>query len=256
MTYEIRAMTLGEILDTSFRIVRNHFGPLVGMAAVVYVPYYVVMLALQSGMQSQIAGGGSPGGIGGIIAGYMGSLLTFVIVGPIVSAAIYHAISEAYVGRPVQVQASLRVALGILLPLLGTSILNFLGTIAAFCLLIIPVVWFALGMTVLTPINVVERSFGVPSIRRSLDLMKGNRGRAFLLYMLVLLISIVLGAGLGLIGLISPWIGGVAQGFASAVASVFGGAMNIVLYFDIRCRKEAFDIEHLARQVQSDGAAA
>jgi hypothetical protein len=30
----------------------------------------------------------------------------------------------------------------------------------------------------------------------------------------------------------------------------------VVLYFDIRCRKEAFDIQHLAQLVQAEGAAA
>ena len=39
---------------------------------------------------------------------------------------------------------------------------------------------------------------------------------------------------------------------AQAAANAFGTAALVVLYFDIRCRKEAFDLEHLARQVESD----
>jgi hypothetical protein len=27
----------------------------------------------------------------------------------------------------------------------------------------------------------------------------------------------------------------------------------VLLYFDVRCRKEAFDLEHLARQVEHGG---
>ena len=92
------------------------------------------------------------------------------------------------------------------------------------------------------------------SIRRSLDLMKGERGRGFLLYLLVIVVSMVLGAALGLVGMLSPWIGALAQGVSSAVTGAFMGAVMIVFYFDIRCRKEAFDVEHLAQLVSGGSA--
>jgi hypothetical protein len=254
MTYEIRAMTLGEILDTSFRLLRNHFGPLVGMSAAIYLPYYVVIAWFQTRMQAQVASGGGEA-IGGTLVALLASGITFVIVAPIVSAAIYYAISEAYLGRTVQVGASLREALRIVLPLLGTSILATLAMLGLTLLLVVPGVWFFLGIMVLIPINVVERSFGVAAIRRTLELMKGNRGRGFLLYLLFFVVQIVLSGALGLIGYISPWIGAVGQGLTSAVAVVLMSAMSMVLYFDIRCRKEAFDVEHLARLVSSGAAA-
>ncbi len=253
MAYEIRAMTLGEILDTSFRLIRDHFGPLVGMAAALYVPYYVALTALQLSMMSSSAAGGA--GMGATLAGFGVSFLTVLIVGPIVFAAIYHALGECYLGRPVQIQASLREALRIVLPLLGTSVLVTLATLALTLLLVVPGVWFLLGTTIVVPINVVERSFGVPSIRRSLHLMKGSRGRAFVLYLLIGIVSGVISGVFGILGLLSPWVGALTQGLAMSVTAVFGGAMTIVLYFDIRCRKEAFDVEHLARLVQSGAAA-
>jgi hypothetical protein len=254
VAYEIRAMTLGEILDTSFRLIRDHFGPLVGMAAALYVPYYVMLTLLQLSFMSN-ASQEAAASMGATIAGFAGAILTVMIVGPIVFAAIYHALSESYVGRPVQIQASLKEAVRIVLPLLGTSIIATLGAAAFSLLLIIPGIWFFLGTTVLVAINVVERSFGIPAIRRSLDLMKGHRGRAFLLYVLVAIVSAVITGAFSFLGFVSPWIGAIGQGLAMAVTAVFSGAMTIVLYFDIRCRKEAFDVEHLARLVQSGAAA-
>jgi len=250
MAYEVRAMGLGEIVDTSFRLVRDHFVPLVGMSAAVYFPFTFLMAAWQAQIQTAVAAGGriDPGTL---IAQAGALMLTMWVVMPIVSAAIAHAVGEAYLGRAVSVGDSLREALRIVLPLVGTAFLAGLITMVGVLLFVIPGIWFALGIMVLASINVMERVFGMTSIRRSLDLMKGQRGRGFLLSLLVAIVTGVLGGVLGLIGAISPWIGALMQGLASAVAGAFTGAVFIVFYFDLRCRKEAFDVEHLARLVQA-----
>jgi hypothetical protein len=254
LAYEIRAMSLGEIVDTSFRITRNHFVPLVGMSAVIYVPFTLVLAGWQMQLQAQAAAGAQMN-VGAMLGSLVAVVLTFSLVMPIVSAAVSHAIGEAYLGREVNIAGSLREALRIVLPLVGTGILSALILIVATFLLVIPGIWFGLGIMVLYPINVMERVFGMTSIRRSLDLMKDNRGRGVLLYLLIVIISAVLGGVFGLIGVISPWVGALVQGVASAVTGAFMGAVMIVFYFDLRCRKEAFDVEHLARLVQAGAAA-
>ena len=119
MQYEVRAMSLGEIIDTSFRILRNHFVPLVGMSAVVYLPFSLAMAAWQIRLQTQVAAGGELA-IGSIF-GQLGVLmLTIAVVMPIVSAAVSHAVGEAYLGREVNIAGSLRAAVGILLPTRST----------------------------------------------------------------------------------------------------------------------------------------
>ena len=42
MGYEIRAMSFAEIMDTGFRIVRRHFGLIIGIAAALYVPVAIL----------------------------------------------------------------------------------------------------------------------------------------------------------------------------------------------------------------------
>jgi hypothetical protein len=254
MAYEIRAMSLGEIVDTSFRVLRDHFGPLVGMSAVVYVPFYLLTAHWQIQAQETVARGG-PAQMSAMLLPFVLMILVFALVMPLVSAAISHAVSEAYLGRPIDAGASLRAALGIVVPLVGTGLLAALLGGLATLLLIIPGIWFFLGIFTLYPVNVVERTFGMASIRRSLDLMKGQRGRGVLLYLLIIVVSIVLGGVLGLLGSISPWVGALMQGVTSAVTGAFTAAAMIVFYFDVRCRKEAFDVEHLALQVQAGATA-
>src|SRR5262249_27998700 len=111
MSYEIRAMSLGEILDTGFRLVRDEFVPLVGIAATVQVPVAVL------GAPTQKGGFFLPALFGLLILGLAGS--------PIVLAATTFAVGEVYLGRSITVGGSLRAAIGIILPLAGTMLLYY-----------------------------------------------------------------------------------------------------------------------------------
>ena len=42
MAYEIRAMSFAEVLDTGFRLIRDHFALLVGIGLVLYAPLAVL----------------------------------------------------------------------------------------------------------------------------------------------------------------------------------------------------------------------
>lgn len=249
MRYEIRAMSIGEIVDTSFRVLRNHFVPLVGVSAIVNVPVSLGQALIQ--VESEAGAAASVP-----MLGFGIGFLSFALFSPIVSAAVIAMIGELYLAREARIGEAFRVAFGMLLPLIGTSLLAGLLMVAATLALIVPGIWFALGTIVLTPVMVVERMFGMKAIRRSLDLLKGNRGRAFLLYLLVGILASVLGGAFGLVAGAAPILGGLASGIVSAVTGAFLAVLAVVLYFEIRCRKEAFEIEHLARLVQGAGAPA
>jgi len=243
MAYEIRAMSLGEIVDTSFRVLRNHFVPLVAISALVNVPFALGQSLIQEASQAA----DSPA------LPLFGVSVTFVslaILSPIVTAAVTGLIGDVYLGRSAQVGAAFRVAFRILLPLLGTSILAGILYVLGMLALIIPGIWFGLGIIALTPIMVIEGSFGMTAIRRSLDLLKGNRGRAFLLYLLVGIVGSILGGTFGLVAGTAPLVGGLLNGLASSLTAAFLSVLSVVFYFEIRCRKEGFEVEHLARLVR------
>jgi len=172
------------------------------------------------------------------------------VLAPIVQTAITVLLGDVYLGRETSIGGALRKALGIVFPVLGTSLLAGLIAIPAFLALLIPGIWFVLGLAVLSPVMILERRFGMAAIRRSLELVKDNRMRALGITLIVAVLSVALGAGFGLAGGISPWLGGVATGIAASLTSAFAAAVFVVFYFEIRCRKEAFEIEHLSRLVQ------
>jgi hypothetical protein len=241
--YQIRAMSFGEILDMGFRILRNHFVLVVGLQAIVVVPTRLVADFINRGAVSS-----DPFTL---LAGMLPVFLALLILQPIIMAAITHAIGESYLSRSVTFGGALRFALSIVLPLVGTWILASIIVLVGFALLIVPGLILLLMFALLTPVMVTEQIFGMKAMERSWALMRGNMLRALGLIMVASILSVTLTAGVDLVAGFIPVVGSIVAGIVQGAANAFGTAALVVLYFDIRCRKEAFDLEHLARQVES-----
>lgn len=244
MTYQIKAMTFAEMLDTAFRIVRDHFATLVGLSAVVHVP-----LAFINGQLQPAPGQFAWGRFGlGLLISLLGT--------PIVATALTHAIGEIYLGRSATIDRSLRAALGIIVPLSGTMLLATLGTLVGLLLLVIPGIYLILAWMLTWPVMVLENRFGTTALARSRSLMRGNVLRALGIVVIGWIIVTVLSGTLGVVFHVVPLLGPLASGLAQAVGAAYSSVVLVLLYFDIRCRKEAFDLEHLARLVETTGSAA
>jgi hypothetical protein len=244
MTYQIKALSFAEMLDAAFRIIRDHFVVLVGLSAVVHVPIAI--------LQDQI--GETPGQIAwGRAAVAFGLSL---IGAPIVATALTHAIGELYLGRPASISASLRASLAIIVPLSGTMLLVYLGTFVGFLLLIVPGIYLSLAWMLTWPVTVLEHRFGATALGRSRELMQQNMLRALGIVILGWLIVVVVSATLGVALHLVPVLGPVVQGVARSIGVAYSSVVLVLLYFDIRCRKEAFDLEHLAQLVEGPPAAA
>jgi len=240
-------MSFGEILDMGFRILRNHFVLLVGLQAIVVVPTRLVTDFLNRGAATS-----DPFAV---LAGLFPVFLALLLLQPIIMAAITYAISENYLSRSVTFGGALRFALSIVLPLVGTWILSSIIVLVGFGLLIIPGLILLFMFAVLTPVMVTEGVFGVRAMERSSALMSGHKLRALGLFVVAGILSTSLTAGVDLVAGFIPVFGSVVAGIVQGAANAFGTAALVVLYFDIRCRKEAFDLEHLAQQVESGAVA-
>ena len=243
MRYEIRAMSFGEILDTGFQLLRNHFTLLVSLSLVIYAPVAVLSL-LVGGLQTDAI---SPGVV--LLTG-IPIALTLLVIAPMVGAAITFALGKLYLGEEVTFGAAMGEALSLTVPLVGTSFLSTLATGLGFALLVVPGVYLLLSFILLWQVMVMERIFGMAALKRSHELMKGNRMRALGVLFIGGILVIVLSTGLQMIFSLLPLIGPLASAVAQAIGSVYTTAISVVLYFDIRCRKEAFDLDHLASLVR------
>jgi hypothetical protein len=176
MAYEIRPMSVGEILDTGFRLLRNHFSLLVAISAIAYVPMGILQFGL-----ALVGRGADPEQSTAmlvpilIVVGLMA--LVIIVAFPLSATAMTMALGDLYVGRPTSVGKALGQSWSILLPVVGTGLLSSILIGLAMLLFIIPGIYLIFAYWVSSQVMVLERVFGMAALNRSSELMTGNKGR-------------------------------------------------------------------------------
>ncbi len=212
-------------------------------------------------------------------------LLSLLIVVPLGEAATTGAVSDRYLDRPSSLLSAYRAAwsrLGALIAMILILIVVYAGSLAVVILFtallgaagagglgallaviafvgLIPVLIMIYVRTVVAvPAIVLERVSGWGGLKRSWQLIGGRFwptfGRMLLLVLITSIISGVVSTIFQVPGnLIAPNNSFVFQQVAGAIAAVFVGPITYIgvtlLYYDIRIRKEGFDIEMLARSL-------
>jgi hypothetical protein len=276
MEYDIRTMSLAEILDTGFQLLRDRFLLLVGISAVVYLPLSIGLALLGRSVDMETLAeraGEAGGGQAALAALFLVFALFFLLAVPFVLGAITSAVGGVYLGRSVRLGEALGEGLRRFLPLVWTYALFTSALLLASALavgiagaLLLPLAvmvgfavfvgWlYAFPVLLLLPqVVVLERRMGVSAVRRSWDLVRGVRLRAMGVAGAAGLIVAIPLTGLQLLIDVIPVFGALLWATGQAVGYAYTFATQVVLYFDIRCRKEAFDLEHLAQLVEGDAA--
>lgn len=244
-TYQIRALSVGEILDGAFTIFGRQFGVLMGILVVCLglpIAFFVyTFLALSAGVVTALTG----------LLMFL-ALLGFFVGGLTAAGAIVHVVSEAYLGRSPAVGDALQFALGKIWRLLASGIAKYLLIGLALLLLIVPGIIVACGYAVVAQVVVLEEGPALGALRRSWQLTKGFKGKALVLGFIIYVLASLPGMAMQFVGAFVPeWAlalnaGGQLVGFVlyPLIACTF-----TLFYYDLRVRKEAFDLEHLSRQL-------
>jgi len=251
-------MTAGVLLDRAFRLYTGNFALMLGIAAAAYVPFYLIMLAIESSIGGNLPSRG--GGLSTLIFQLVFMILWASIAFPIASGATTFAISERYLGNDVTIGDALRRGLSYFWPLSIAQITATIRVIFGFFLLIIPGILWMLSYSLIVPVILVEGQKAIPSLRRSRDLIKGYRGKAFCIVLIVNLLQLVLLGGVNLIaGMFfdsETGSGSILSSALNNLLSIFltplGIIAAILLYYDMRIRKEGFDLEMLSRALATE----
>ena len=252
----LRPLTVGEILDTSFSLYRRHFGALATVALVCTgIPLVLRMFLEASG--------------GFLVRPGLGILyaLSLVVLNLVATAATVFIVSESYLGRPICAREALRRSTPYVGRILIVSLLMTLAVGLGFLLLLVPGVILAVGLVLAIPAVVLEpRTSASGALSRSWELTRGARWRIFGLgVVLLVLLYVPLVAITGLFAFLLPQSAGMLSGGGSVgVVTVIaiGGLVQMfiyplfycvltVTYYDLRVRKEGFDLELLASTLQS-----
>jgi hypothetical protein len=96
---------------------------------------------------------------------------------------------------------------------------------------------------------VIEDTYGTQALGRSRDLMRGNWWRGLGIVFAASLIFYAVAGGVQLVFAFIPVIGPILGALVQAIALVFNLAVLVLLYFDLRCRHEDFDLQYLSSQI-------
>ncbi len=265
---QLRPLSVGEILDASFKVVRSSFGTLAGCVLVVALPLNIVNTLITASTSENAFNLDSATTTGDVSTGtaLAGSLLTTVlslVLTTLAAAACFRAVSSVYLGEQPTVGESLSFAASKLVPLILLSILFTIGLIPAFILLILPGIWLAVAWSVGFPAMLSEGLGPVAALGRSFQLVKGRWwptfGAVLVMYLIVIVISGILGVLFGatlIASLDSEAVAAVIYTIVNTLSSLITlplfAAVLTIIYFDLRVRKEGFDLHLLARGVGSE----
>jgi hypothetical protein len=253
VTAEIRVRSFGELLDGGFHVLTERFGLLVGLAAIVYAPAALIEFA--AGPLEEMAGLDESTLMNAYLVRAGLSAIAVLATFPFAGAAITHAAAAHCEGRAVGFFDSLRVAAHVYLPLAGTNLLAWTLVLLGL-LLVVPGVLLGLGFLVVSQVAVVERVFGPGAMRRSWRLMRGHRMRGLTLTTVLAVMGTVPPVATEFLLATLPVVGYPMTTLAYCVGLAYSIAVTVLFYFDLRCRKEAYDLQVLAAEVSACAPAA
>ena len=278
----LRPLTISDIIDASIWIYRRNFAPILGIAAVVQIPIMVVGIAAQVSItRAMMPAQGAPEEVSlDQMVPAIGPMLLLFLMGllyPLGEAALAIAISDRYLGRPINVRGAYEAAIPRWGSVLWTTILYWLIGYAAligglFIAGIFLMMWlmvrYMLGPAV---INVLENRSGMDALARSWSLTADHFWRVFGAMAILMLLVLVVTYGVSLPTQIlatmlmvqesqHALLGQVANQVVSSLVSLFLQPLwmigVVLVYYDLRIRKEGFDLmmmaESLGRPVPED----
>jgi hypothetical protein len=271
MAPNLRPLRIGEILDMTIKLYLRNAKTLLLLVMIVAAPLHVLgtVITLSTAPDDATV---TFGDIGSTTATthhtpsasfwtgqFIVIVLTFAVT--IVATAVsFKAVSDAYLGQRPRVGPSLRFVGRQVPSVLWVTLLYWLGIAAGFVCLVVPGIWLSIAWSVAVPALLFEGCKGHKALGRSFALVKDRWWPTCAAIVLGYLLASVVGGILqGLI--VVPVFGSsagdstaiVANGIATTVSAIivtpFQAALAAVIYYDLRVRKEGFDLQVLAERL-------
>lgn len=234
---DFRPRSNSEILDASFEIYRRHFAVFLAINIFVAIPWAAASYIGQNALLLHQ----TDGIFTSAFIRLLGALLS-----PFTEGAMACAASAAYLGKPVDFETAVRAVFARPGRLFVAMFTKWILMILGLLLFIAPGLlvfkrYFALPMTVLFEDNKVG-----DAVTRSRVLSNGSGTRIFSLiggvFLFTLLVTLFLTLSIASLS-IGPATTAVATLVAGSIISPFITIVATLLYYDIRIRREGYDIE-------------
>jgi hypothetical protein len=269
----MRPLSIPEILDESFSIYRSNFGLLFGIALIPNVALAIFGAILGAQVLAVEANPADMSQALGLAA--MGLVLIVIaLIGmEIANAAMTSAISERILGRPASIGASYGRIGRRMAGFVAYMFLKYLVIMVGFLLCFFPGLIFAVLLYVSVCGFVIENLGPKEALERSWNFVKTDFFRVLGIAIIIAIISWVISFAINFLFsfVVSGSVGaaasstvegsvattsavvmilsGIVQGLAATVVAPLVAAVVTILYYDLRVRKEGFDLERLAESL-------
>jgi hypothetical protein len=267
---ELRPLSVGEVLDVAIKIYFRNALTLFAIVVLIVAPVQLLTSGVQTSAEAdeELFTETSPTGqvtfdteeFALFMTGLGLAVVLAVVASTLATGACFKAIADAYLGARPTAKASLAFALRRIHSILWVTLLGGLLVVLGLVACIVPGIWLYVSFAVAVPALLMEDVRGRRALGRSRRLVRGRWWPTFgILILGALLAGIVSAAITGLlealaladpdnevVAVILRTIGGTV---ASTIATPFQAAFVTVLYFDLRVRKEGFDLQLLAERI-------
>lgn len=263
----LRPRSATELVDAAFRLLRTCYTKLAALAAVALAPYIVLVLIVRVDPLDP--------------ARVLGAALLQLLCLTIAEAAVVLAASEIYLEGALHGGSALATALRRVPVVIAAQLVRyfFIGVLtmaavfipamvaalafsgarpvilgAAIVVLAILLVVYAGLSTILTvPALLLERAGPVYAVQRSWRLVRGQWWHTFwamcLAWIIYLAVFVVLSLAISMLMTANPVVSRLLSAIVLAFAYPLIGVVTTLLYYDLRMRKEGFDLERTALQL-------
>ena len=257
-TTELRPLGFGELLDRTFSYYRSHFWVFVGIMAVPQV----LLLALTFALGVISEGRSTPGGTVLLVLAVVALVPVLVLGYTAAYGATTFAVSEIHMGRTITIRGAygavrgqmwrlIKLELAVLVRMLAWMITVVLSPIA-----ILLAFWYAFAV----PALLLENLGASQSLKRSRFLTRGQLDRIFFIVLLMGIVSwvvtLVIQAPFAVAAVAMASQNHPAPEWLNAFSSIAGGVAGaftaplltialVLLYYDVRVRKEALDLQKM-----------
>jgi hypothetical protein len=258
---ELRPLSIGEILDVAIKIYLRNAWTLFRVVLLVVAPVEIVSALIQASAATNDSDTTlTSHDLALTLSAFGAATVLGLLANTVATGASFKAVADAYLGEQPTWRSSLRFAFARLHSILWITLLGGIATVIGFVFCIFPGFYLWIAFAVAVPVLLTEGVKGTRALGRSRALVGGRWWGTF---GVVLIGTILAGVVSGAIGAVARVAGGTSDagsvaGFlvnsvsgtlGSMISTPFTAAFVTVLYFDLRVRKEGFDLQLLAERI-------
>jgi hypothetical protein len=272
---DLRPMTLGELLDRTFSLYKKNFWLFAGIMTVPALVAFIFQVAntifnlpfgkmpVAGPVRTGAAAVPNPAFFGSFFGGLFLVLFIFMIIYAMSHAATVFAVSDVYLGRETSIRSAYFRVWGKVIRVILVIFLTYLCVWAGLIFLIIPGIIVGCRTACGIPVAMLEDRGPMNALSRSWELTKGFAFQIFVIFVMFLVLSyagaaiftlpftlMIVSAAKG--GTIPFWPS-MLQHLGAFISGVLVGPIATIaytlMYYNLRVRKEAFDLTHLMQSM-------